>query len=171
MTSLVSAVIIAFGSLPVLWVSRRSLLRPSSYGFFRFFAVEAILVLIVLNAPNWFAQPFALRQLASWFLFLAAVLTVISGSLTLRRRRKDQGGLVTSGPYRYIRHPLYAALLLLGWSAFLKDVCPPTLGLIAVATAALVATAKAEEAENLRRFGHVYRDYTARTHLFVPFVF
>ncbi len=180
MTPVLSAVLIAAGSIPVLWISRRCLLRPSSYGFYRFFAAESTLALIVLNAPSWFAHPFAVRQVASWMLLLISVLTVTSASRTLRRLgrpvSRDPSGfttlnLVTTGPYRYIRHPLYASLLFLAWGTFLKSVTPSTSALVGIATVALVATAKAEEAATLRQFGEPYRVYMARTRLFVPFLF
>ena len=180
MTPVLSALLIGAGSIPILWVSWRCLLRPSSYGFYRFFAAESTLALIVLNAPKWFADPFAARQLASWLLLLTSGVTGISGSLTLRRLShpvgRDSSGfttanLVTTGPYRYIRHPLYASLLFLAWGAFFKAVTPSTSALVAVATVALVATAKAEEVATLRQFGEPYRVYMARTRLFVPFLF
>jgi protein-S-isoprenylcysteine O-methyltransferase Ste14 len=180
MTPMLSAVLIAVGSIPVLWISRRSLLRPSTFGFYRFFAVESILALIVLNAPKWFAHPLAAQQLVSWVLLLTSVVTVISGSLTLRRRGQPVShgsadftttNLVTTGPYRYIRHPLYASLLFLAWGTLLKAVSLSTLAMVGVATVALIATARAEEVVTTRQFGQAYRDYMARTRLFVPFVF
>ncbi len=174
-----SVAFIAAGSLPMLWVSRRFLLRPSSFGFYRFFAFEAILTLIVLNAPSWFADPLAARQLASWVLLVISVILVMSGSRALGRGRPDNPAaavlyttsLVTAGPYRYIRHPLYASLLFLAWGALLKSVSPLTLALALFATAALVATAKTEERATARQFGEAYRDYMAHTRLFVPYVF
>jgi protein-S-isoprenylcysteine O-methyltransferase Ste14 len=72
---------------------------------------------------------------------------------------------------RYIRHPLYCSLLLLAWGVFLKD---PSLlggGVALIASAALVATAKVEEAENLRRFGDDYAAYMKTTKMFLPFLF
>ena len=44
-------------------------------------------------------------------------------------------------------------------------------GLLFMATASLVITAKAEEGENLRKFGDAYTDYLNETKMFVPFVF
>ena len=79
--------------------------------------------------------------------------------------------LVTSGIHHHIRHPLYSALLFLTWGAALKFVTTSTLVLAVFATLALVATAKAEEAENVTQFGQEYIDYMERTRRFVPFMF
>ena len=61
------------GSVPNIWVSRPSLGRRDARGFYRFFAFEAILGLIALNAPVWFSDPFAPRQLAAWALLASLV--------------------------------------------------------------------------------------------------
>ncbi|MFC1575069.1 methyltransferase family protein [Gemmatimonadota bacterium] len=177
-------VIFAAASLPVIWVSRRSLRHPTSHGFPRFIAFEAILGLMVLNAPYWFAHPFGVRQLASWLLLSFSAVFVVWGFVLLRRlggfRPTDEvaptfewentGRLVTTGIYRYIRHPMYSSLLFLAWGALLKSVTIGTLILGAAASLALAATAKAEEAENVARFGQEYRDYMTRTRRFVPFL-
>ena len=173
----------AFLSAPILWVSRRSLRHPRSHGFFRFFAFESILALMVLSAPRWFAHPLATWQILSWGLLSTSLVLVVWGFLNLRGQGgfrpgaevstsfawENTGRLVTTGIYRYIRHPMYASLLFLAWGTVLKTVSPATLGLGAVASLALAATAKAEEAENVARFGQEYRDYMARTRRFVPF--
>jgi protein-S-isoprenylcysteine O-methyltransferase Ste14 len=79
--------------------------------------------------------------------------------------------LVTTGAYRYIRHPLYSSLLFLTWGVFFKN--PSWLGglLGVMATSFLVATARIEEAEDIRFFGPAYRAYMNGTKMFVPFVF
>jgi protein-S-isoprenylcysteine O-methyltransferase Ste14 len=81
------------------------------------------------------------------------------------------GSLITTGIFRYIRHPMYASLLLLAWGAFLKSVSVTTSILVVVATLAVMATVRLEEVENLVRFGQAYRDYMERTRRFVPFLF
>jgi protein-S-isoprenylcysteine O-methyltransferase Ste14 len=171
-------------SIPILWVSRRSLRHPTSHGFSRFFAFEAILALIVLNAPYWFADPIGPLQLVSWLLLSLSVVFVAWGLVLLRRlggfgptaeaspafEWEQTGRLVTTGIYRYIRHPMYSSLLLLAWGAFLKSVTIYALLLCAAASLALAATAKTEEVENLQRFGDEYRDYMKETRRFVPFL-
>jgi hypothetical protein len=52
----------------IVYLSRASLRYSRSHGFYRFFAFEAIAALVVLNAPSWFHQPFAPRQIAAWIL-------------------------------------------------------------------------------------------------------
>ena len=76
-----------------------------------------------------------------------------------------------SRPASTIRHPLYSSLLILAWGVFFKD--PSWLGglLALAATLALIATAKADEAECTRFFGFAYQDYMRQTRMFVPFLF
>ena len=159
--------------------------RWDAHGFYRFFAFEAILGLIVLNAPVWFRDPFSPRQLASWLLLLTSLLLAVHGFYLLRRVGQPDHGiedptrlgiekttrLVRRGAYRFIRHPLYASLLALAWGAFLKAPSWPGILLAVVATAALYLTARVEERENLRNFGAEYAEYMRATRMFVPFIF
>jgi protein-S-isoprenylcysteine O-methyltransferase Ste14 len=78
--------------------------------------------------------------------------------------------LVTSGIFRYIRHPMYSSLLLLAWGVFFKAPSWPGVVLTAAATGCLVVTAKVEERENVRYFGLSYASYMRKTKMFIPFV-
>ena len=79
--------------------------------------------------------------------------------------------LVTTGAFRYIRHPMYAALLFLNWGAWLKDLSWPSSALMGVASIALLLTALRDEAECRQHFGAAYADYMKTSKRFVPFVF
>ena len=178
-------IVFLIGSAGIVYISRRSLGIWRSHGFFRFFAFEAILGLILLNASVWFLHPFSVRQIVSWSLLVVSILLAVHGFILLRRLGKPDSTiddttrlgiekttrLVTIGAYRYIRHPLYASLLFLSWGAFLKQ--PSLLGaLMAVVSAiALYATARVEERENLNNFGAEYAEYMERTKMFIPLVF
>ncbi|MBI4788601.1 MAG: isoprenylcysteine carboxylmethyltransferase family protein [Chloroflexi bacterium] len=154
-----------------------SLRDPRSHGFFRFFAFESILALILLNVAHWFDDPFSARQIVSWLMLIASGFLALHGFYLLRVIGKPRGNientttLVRRGAYRYVRHPLYSSLLWLAWGAFLKDVSPISIALVAVATLALFATAKAEEAENFAKFGATYAEYMKSTRRFVPLLF
>lgn len=167
------------------YVSRHALRNPRSHGFYRFIAWECMLALVLLNFPVWTVDPFSPRQLVSWGLLIASISLAIHAVQLLRRigrpseQRADAelfafektSSLVTSGAFRYIRHPMYAALLYLAWGAFLKDVTPATTALTAVASIALFFTALRDEAECLAHFGDAYAGYMKTTRRFVPFIF
>jgi protein-S-isoprenylcysteine O-methyltransferase Ste14 len=168
-----------------IYVSRRSLFRPHSHGFYRFFAWESILALVLLNFPHWTSNPFSFHQIISWLLLLISIFLVVHGVHLLRvvgkpdQNRSDAelltfektSYLVTVGAYKYIRHPLYSSLLFLAWGAFLKH--PSLLGLFLALSASffLLLTAKNDELECLRHFGNAYQTYMLGTKKFIPFLF
>jgi len=174
---MVRLMVFVIGSVGILFVSWTSLRHPRAHGFFRFFAFESVLALICLNVAHWFHDPFSVLQVISWLLLLSSLVLAVHGFYLLREIGRPEGSfentttLVRRGAYRYIRHPLYGSLFLLGWGAFLKD---PSLsgGLLILATCVfLVATARVEEAENLQKFGADYAAYVKATRMFIPFLF
>jgi len=182
----VKLIIFVIASAGIIFISRVSLRVPHSHGFFRFFTFESILALILLNTEYWFAEPFSAAHIVSWLLlffslFLAAhgfyLLCVIgkpareSRPTTANFRFENTATLITVGAYKYIRHPLYCSLLLLGWGAFLKRPTVPSVFLILATSVFLFVTAKVEENENLARFGTDYAAYMKGTKMFIPFLF
>ena len=173
------------GSALIAYISRRSLRLPRSHGFYRFFAWECMLALLLINFPMWTVDPFAPQQIASWVLLATGIPLVIYALQLLQRvgrpdaDRPDNellgfektSSLVTTGVFRYIRHPMYAALLTLAWGAYLKDVSLASSLLVAGASVCLLLTALRDEAECLNYFGPAYRAYMQTTKRFVPFLF
>ena len=84
---------------------------------------------------------------------------------------EDTTSLITSGPYKFIRHPLYTSLLLFSLGAYLKE--PSWLGGALVLTTILgvYLTATIEEKFNQDRFGELYVKYMNQTKKFIPFIF
>jgi len=62
---MIETVIFAFGTIAIVWISLPSLHRPGSHGFYRFFAWEIILGLLVINLQKWFVAPFSWYQIIS----------------------------------------------------------------------------------------------------------
>src|SRR5438105_1784780 len=76
--------------------------------------------------------------------------------------------LVTSGPYRWLRHPMYCAALLLVTAATLFT-SNAVVGLGGIAMFALLAArSRIEERRLIEKFGDAYRNYQRRTGRFVP---
>jgi protein-S-isoprenylcysteine O-methyltransferase Ste14 len=165
------------GSVGIARLSLESLKDRRSHGFYRAFAFEILLALFLINVPAWLETPLAPLQLASWILLVISAALAIHGLSILRRRGRPASSLesttmlVTSGIYRFIRHPLYASLLYLGWGIFFKRLTPISTALTAAATLSLYLTARTEERENVYKFGDSYVDYMAKTKRFIPFVF
>lgn len=76
--------------------------------------------------------------------------------------------LVESGPYRFVRHPLYlfGGLAWIGMALLTSNALPFAFGLGAVS--ALVARTRVEEEVLEETFGEPYRAYRARTGRFLP---
>ena len=169
-------IVFAIVSSGITWYSWPYLRKPDSHGFYRFFAFESILGLLLLNVNYWFDQPFSALQIISWILLCLSIVLVIPGFYLLHQLGKPKDGivdttvLVKAGIYKYIRHPLYGSLLFLSWGIFLKSVSPLSGGLVLVATVFVVATARVEEAENIQKFGEAYIAYIKTSKRFLPFL-
>jgi protein-S-isoprenylcysteine O-methyltransferase Ste14 len=81
-----------------------------------------------------------------------------------------EGGLVTSGPYRFVRHPIYAAALLLIWAGVLGNLSVENVfyGILTIAGA--FVRIMCEEALVRVRYPE-YDEYARKTRRLIPFVF
>ncbi len=167
-----------------IYISRDSLRAPKSHGFYRFFAWELMLILVVLNLNGWYDAPGSFDQTVSGILMGTSLMLVIVGFQSLRQFGKQDDNrnegpllvfektteLVSSGIFRYIRHPMYTSLIFLDWGLFFKKISWLTGDIALAACILLVVTALAEEKENMRYFGAQYQEYMKRTKRFVPFM-
>ncbi len=88
-----------------------------------------------------------------------------SGILELRENHR----LISQGPYRYIRHPMYTALLILsvGMALITANLLLALL-LIGTTMAMYLARVADEEAMMIERFGDEYHSYMRRTGRLFP---
>lgn len=95
---------------------------------------------------------------------LATIGTNISQSISTRAN----ASLITHGPYRFVRHPLYSAgfLALLGLGLSLQSI-PLLVGVVAL-VAWLPRRASREEDNLTASYGDSYREYAKRTGRFIP---
>jgi len=84
--------------------------------------------------------------------------------------QKDDSELVTGGPYRMVRHPIYSGVLVAGVGS---AVALSWAGLIAVALAGVyfVYCATIEEHNLTEQFPDTYPVYRRSTKMLVPFIF
>ena len=173
--------------IPVLLtavLSFRNLLKPKTYGFYRLISWWCIIGLFARNYPYWFRDPFSGFQWISWILLLISLGLIIPAVYLMRHAGKPLKGreeseifgfestttLIDTGLFRYIRHPMYASLLYLGWGIFFKH--PDAFGFVLslISTIALYVTARLDEKICLKYFGNAYTTYMTKTRRFIPFV-
>ena len=162
MLSMFRLVVFIIVSVAIYHASRSSLRSAYSHGFFRFFAWETFLVLMLLNLNIRAYQPSSVHHdMAIVFLILSGLLGV-HGFQALRREGKPDDDrddptllriekttvLVTAGAYKYVRHPLYCSFLLLTWGSFLFIPSWQACSLAIVVTLNIIAAARVEEKEN-----------------------
>jgi protein-S-isoprenylcysteine O-methyltransferase Ste14 len=139
-------------------------------------AVVAPLLAYLIN-PSWVA--WARFFLPDWARWLAAAVAAgmvpvfywifisIGRNISPTATARHGAQLVTHGPYRWVRHPLYTA----GTIVWLALMAVTTLWWLAFAIPALVVllwrTSK-EEAKLIEAFGDAYRAYMQRTGRFLP---
>jgi len=109
-------------------------------------AILVVAVLSLLFRRSLFAHAplFLALQVAAGALMLWARLT-FGGRSFHAGADPTQGGVVTHGPYRFVRHPIYGAILLFVWAGVAAH--GTTLSVLTgiVATAALAVRTVAEE--------------------------
>lgn len=140
--------------------------------------VFAACLLAYLLAPGWvrwasFSVPRELR-------FIGFVLSIgslpligwvfhtLQGNVTPTAGTRADHELVTNGPYRWIRHPLYTF-----GTAFWTGICLLAanwllMGLLAVACLGIALRTPLEEARLIEEFGDEYRSYSERTGRYFP---
>ena len=107
-------------------------------------------------------------------LALIAGLVVVWMFRTLGRNLTDtvvtrkQHTLVTNGPYRWVRHPLYTLAALLGIASSLAAANWFFIVAGGLVFLLLAIRTRKEEENLIARFGHDYRHYMRRTGRFVP---
>ncbi|MCX6046040.1 MAG: protein-S-isoprenylcysteine O-methyltransferase [Chloroflexi bacterium] len=141
--------------------------------------MPVVYVLVSYEFPAWLS--FANLQWSRWVQWLG-VLILMAGLALLWRAHQDLGSqwsatlaiqlehtLVRRGVYRYVRHPIYAALWLTAFAQFclLPNWLAGGAGIVCFLPLYLVRVPQ-EEQSLLAHFGEVYRTYMQQTGRVLP---
>ena len=142
--------------------------------------VSHVLVALQFSAIAIIAWPFVDQPSGQLEWLLVSATGVLVGLYTLAHNKLGNFGiypepvpdacLVTTGPYRWIRHPMYTSLLLfmLGIALY-RHAWPNYIGM-GILAAAIFGKMQREESHLHARFDD-YADYVKRTHRLVPKIY
>jgi protein-S-isoprenylcysteine O-methyltransferase Ste14 len=132
------------------------------------FATMVVAVAALLNAHLLFAHsPQAIAfQVGAVLLMIWARLTF--GLRSLHAAANPTGeGLIATGPYRFLRHPIYASICLFVWAGILDHLSLLSISLGALATASAIVRMICEEYFLLQRYSD-YPRYMRETKRLLP---
>lgn len=101
---------------------------------------------------------------------LAAMLAMTKPTLTMMPEIARGAELSTTGLYKYIRHPMYVALMILGLAMFVQDITFLRLVVYLMLVVILVLKANYEE-RLLANHYPKYRAYQKKTKRFLPGIY
>jgi protein-S-isoprenylcysteine O-methyltransferase Ste14 len=133
------------------------------------------LYLIEPSGSDWLFLPLpALVRSGGVLLGVAGILLLVWVHRTLgiqwstTLQFKEEHTLITSGPYKFIRHPMYASLSLFFVGLSMISSFWPFFVLIGITLLFFVRIMKREEAMMIDQFGEEYRVYMKKTGRFLP---
>ena len=139
-----------------------------------FVGVQAVFIisLAVLPSADHYPVPTWLRTGANVVFWVGVALAVAAGlvlgrSLTATPVPTERATLRTSGPYRWVRHPIYTGVLLIVAAMAVRSGSVFGLALGALTIAFFHVKASWEEQRLTERFD-AYADYAAVTPRFIP---
>jgi protein-S-isoprenylcysteine O-methyltransferase Ste14 len=144
------------------------LLKVVSVGGF-LMMVSGIIALIVTKTIVSTNLPAIIAQVAAFALMLWARHTFGRRSFHLGADPTN-GGLVTTVPFRFVRHPIYTAVCIFVWAALLGSPSIRTLVFALLVTIGAVMRVFCEEHFLVEQYPE-YERYSRRTKRMIPFVF
>ena len=136
-----------------------------------FFPIFILVILYLLISGNLLSSsPWVIAtQILALALGIWARRSFRSGQFSTSAETK-QGQLLLTGPYKFIRHPIYATVLVLVWSSVLGHPSLTTLIVSVIMTIVTMIRIVTEE-QFLQERDPDYTEYSRATKRIIPFIF
>lgn len=131
--------------------------------------ILAMIYLVIANyaiADGWLV----LLQILGAILGLWAILSMKLGNFNIQPEVKSDS-LVKTGPYKWIRNPMYAAVLFFYFPIVIHHFSWINAFVFIVLLTILLFKIDSEEEFLEERFGEEYRDYSKSTKRLIPFIY
>lgn len=130
----------------------------------------AALAVLAVTGPILAANAWWLVEALAVLLGLWAIVAMRIGNFNITPDPKHEGILVERGPYRWIRHPMYAALIMLAIALIGNHFSWLRLSIGIILAVDLLIKLSYEEQLLLSHFAS-YEDFRKRTWRLIPFVY
>ena len=139
--------------------------------FFLFLMQYLSLVMLIVTGPVFpSSSPLVIFYIAGWILGIWSILAMGIGNINAGPDPLPAGRLVSRGPYAVIRHPMYAAILLVFTPLLFDQFTIPRLFIMMVLIINLLLKIRYEEKQMNLSYCNKYREYSAGTWQLIPYV-
>lgn len=141
--------------------------------------IGRLLVVAQFGLIGWLIWPFSTQNWSPPALVLLCGSVLLGfwtvfhnhpGNFNIRPEPKASGRLITGGPYRFVRHPMYVAVLLFGAAEVLSYADAWKIAAWIALALVLLEKSRLEE-RGLRSQFSGYATYCARVRRFIPYLF
>lgn len=165
----------------IKWGASFSTRRLGSFkGFLTWFlyGLIALLAVIYIFAPDWLqwaemTMPPALRWFGIGIGFLSVLILLwvhrtLGNNFAMPGITQAQQTLVTAGPYRWVRHPMYTTFCMIALALVLTTANWFIAGVGLLFFTLMGSVTRIEEQTLIEKFGNAYLEYMKRTGRFLP---
>ena len=159
----------SWASLLAVYAVIASVILAVSYFIIRAYGAEALSRYSSIGGINPACSIAGLVMCALGLAFAAWARAYLGKNWGIPMTVKEGAELVTTGPYRFVRHPIYSGVLLGFLGSALVGGMPWLIAFVIFAIY-FALSARAEEHLMVKEFPDQYPEYQKRTQAFIPFV-
>jgi protein-S-isoprenylcysteine O-methyltransferase Ste14 len=118
------------------------------------------------------------QYIGHWGMYICIIMNIIGIALVIAgwkvihekywRHEEGKGEIVTTGIYKYIRHPQYTGFLLITLGMIFEWATIPLLVMWPILVVMYYKLARKEEGYMIKEFGNKYIEYRKKTSMFIP---
>lgn len=136
-----------------------------------FVGIQFVCLLVLILLADWFHMPWWSYALLFCSLGLAfwAIRTMRPGNFNIEPKPVEQGVFINTGPYQYIRHPMYLSIFLAEAGILSHNFSFLIIVTSIILTTNLILKLHYEERLLLAHYTH-YKAYRLKTKKLIPFI-
>jgi len=129
------------------------------------------ILFLLSNRPILAHNYFLVIQILGFAIALWGISTIRKGRFNIQPEVKQSAQLITKGPFKYIRNPMYAGIILFFSVNVGVYFTVYRIAVLLLLTSVLLLKIKSEEKFLEQKFGTIYTSYKGQTKRILPFVF